>query len=391
LNFIVLVVILSLIEIIFRVIFYAKYHQYHTSVSVQGNTLQAADDVLVYRNRAYYLDQDKKHQFNEEGFKSNAGDTEMPVKSPGDFWVFLFGASAMEGMGSNKDGEWLDITGILDYSYKESIVFQLQQQLQAMMPGRKVKVFCAANSGFSIYQSMLRYEQLKAKYKMDWVISMDGNNEPLLGNTNLSIRDYIVNDWKEYPIFKFPLKYIIPITKRSASVNALKRFLFERRMNKRIKNAVDDNFPARAKWLAANPGQLTYAHQSGIVQRSVDSFFYYMKRFDQELTSDNIPHLLFVQPHLTMRDTIKMSPTEKALLHYYIFSRNREDINSFIAKIEEEAAKQDLNAAIQSLAFMHGNDFETFVDYCHFSQPAIRQLSGFFAERIAAQYKSVQK
>jgi hypothetical protein len=236
---------------------------------------------------------------------------------------------------------------------------------------------------------MLQYERLKAKYKMDWVISMDGNNEPLVSNTDLSIRDYIVNDWKDYPIFKFPLKYIIPVTKRSASVNALKRFLFERRMNKRIRSATENNFPAKTKWFTTNPGQLAYDRQSVVVQRSVDSFFYYMKRFDQKLVSDNIPHLLFVQPHLTMRDTAKMSMTEKALLHYYIFSRNRGDINSFIAKIEEEAGAQ--TGAIQSLAFMHKNDFETFVDYCHFSRQAIRQLSVFFAERIVSQYNLTRK
>jgi hypothetical protein len=348
-----------------------------------------ADESLVYRNRPYYLDQYKKNQFNEEGFKSLPGDIKMPVKSADDFWVFLFGASAMEGMGSNKDGEWLDITGITDYSYNESIVFLLQQQLQSMMPGRRVRVFCAANSGFSIYQSLVQYERLKKKYKIDWVVSMDGNNEPLMDNPNLSVRDYIINDWKDYPIFKFPLKYIIPVTKRSAAVNALKRFLFERRMNKRLSNAVENNFPARAKWVAMDSGQLVYDSKPEIVQRTVDSFFFYMKKFDAELTSDGIPHLLFVQPHLTMRDTAKMTLTEKALLHYYIFSRNRGDINSFIKKIEDEAEGQSPTGAIHSLAFMHSNDFETFVDYCHFSQQAIRQLSVFFAERISTQYKKV--
>ena len=159
-------------------------------------------------------------------------------------------------------------------------------------------------------------------------------------------------------------------------------------MDKRLKNAVENNFPERAKWLATDSGQLVYDSKPEIVQRTVDSFFFYMKKFDAELARDSIPHLLFIQPHLTMRDTAKMSLTERALLHYYIFSRNRGDINSFIKKIENEAEDQSPTGTIHSLAFMHSNDFETFVDYCHFSQQAIRQLSVFLAERISAQYKT---
>ena len=184
-SLITLILFFLLIEIVFRIIFFIRYNKYNTTPFIQGSSLQMSDDTIIYRNRPFYLDKNKKYQFNCEGFKSRAGDIEMPVKSPEDFWIFLFGGSAMEGMGSNKDGEWLDITGVRDYPYEKSIAFLLQQKLQLLIPGRKIKVFCAANSGFSVYQDILQYRRLKSKYKMDWIISMDGVNEPIIRDKNI--------------------------------------------------------------------------------------------------------------------------------------------------------------------------------------------------------------
>jgi hypothetical protein len=388
-SFITLCIFLLLIELVFRIIFYFNYNKYDTSLSIQGNSLQMADDTLVFRNRPCYLDKKKSYQFNSEGFKSAAGEVQMPEKGPGDFWVFLFGASAMEGMGSNKDGEWLDITGVRDYSYAESPVFQLQQHLQLKMPNRKVRVFCAANSGFSVYQSMLQYQRLKKKYKIDWVISLDGVNEPLMGQPGTSLRSYIESSWKDYPIFKSPVKYIIPVTRRSAFINAIKQSLFEAKMDKRLDKAKDKNYPARIKWLSANAGQLIYDTASPVIAASVDTFFYYMNAFDRELIQDKVPHLLFVQPHLAMRDTIKSSGTEKALFNYFkSTSHNNAAANGYIKQIHARALELDTAGSIQSLSFMHSNTFETFVDYCHFSDEAIKQLSIFFADRIVSQHNS---
>lgn len=100
-----------LLEIIARGVFYFRFNKLTTSLGIQGNSLQMNDSQLVFRNRPLYVDYHFKYQNNEEGFKSAPGETEMPVKGENEVWVFLFGASAMEGMGSNKDGEWLDITG----------------------------------------------------------------------------------------------------------------------------------------------------------------------------------------------------------------------------------------------------------------------------------------
>jgi hypothetical protein len=248
------------------------------------------------------------------------------------------------------------------------------------MPDKRVRVFCAANSGFCVYQSMLQYQRLKALYKMDWVISMDGVNEPLIHSKDSSVRDLIKNEWSQYPIFRSPLKYIIPVTQHSVFINSLKQALFENKMSGRLKKAKQNNFPARTKWLTAAAAPLLYNADTQIIRNSVDSFFYYMKAFDRQLSMDNIPHLLFIQPHLTLRDTLKSSPTEKALLHYYeSASYNNAEFNMYIKEIHAGNELAQVSGRIYSLGFIHENNFETFVDYCHFSPEAIRQLAIFFA------------
>lgn len=384
-----IIIFFIVLEIVFRIIFFVKYGDYNTSVTIQGNTIQMGDDTLIFRNRPYYLDVSKKYQFNEEGFKSAPGDTEMPEKKPGDFWVFLFGASAMEGMGSNKDGDWLDITGVEDYSYKYSIAYLLQQKLQERLRDKKVHVFSAATSSFSVYQSMLQYERLRKKYKMDWVIGMDGNNEPVITDTLRSLRSIIETDWQERPVFKFPLKYIIPLTKRSAFVNALKQALFNAKNTKRLQNAIKNKYPLREKWLNIPSAKLLYDSASPVFVHTVDTFFNYVKQFDEKLSRDRTPHLLFVQPHLSMRNPAKMTITEKALFSYYTHKKNEPLFQSFMVKSHSKAAQ--MGHTIRSLSFMHENNFETFVDYCHFTPQAIRQLSAYFCDCIMEEYSKKDK
>ncbi|MGB8194755.1 MAG: hypothetical protein WCF67_22670, partial [Chitinophagaceae bacterium] len=215
-SIITIILVLMLLEIIFRIVFAVKYNGYHTSLYVQGNTIQMNDSALVFRNRPFYLSYYRHFQYNEEGMRTKPGEVFMPKKAADDYWVFLFGGSAMEGMASNKDGEWLDITGVAEYTQQQTIAGLLEEMLQKEMPLKKVRVFNAANSGFTILQSIKRYEQLSAKYQMDWVISMDGENEPPVLSQNQSVEAYIKERWNKSSIFNFPLKLVIPITSHSA-------------------------------------------------------------------------------------------------------------------------------------------------------------------------------
>src|ERR1700744_3809409 len=130
------VLLLLLAEGLGRFVFFLRFRGLGTSVYVQGSPIQEADSASVYNNRAFYVDFEKQFQYNELGMKSLCGDYRMPVKEAGDLWVLLLGASAMEGMGSNKDGAWFDITNIADHPYKETIAFFLEERLRRVYPGK---------------------------------------------------------------------------------------------------------------------------------------------------------------------------------------------------------------------------------------------------------------
>jgi hypothetical protein len=380
-SLITIILILLLMELVFRIVFAVEYKGYHTSVYVQGNTLQMRDSVLIFRNRPFYLDYYKRYQFNEEGMRSEPGDVFMPEKKPGDFWVFLFGGSAMEGVGSNKDGEWLDITGVIDYRPKETIAGKLQEILQKEMPSKKVRVFNAANSGYTLLQSRLRYQQLAKKYQMDWVISMDGENEPAVLLQGETPQSFIEKRWNESPLFNFPLNTIIAITSHSACATKLKQWAFGYRFSARLKKNERDSFPARKNWGNKPLGKLKFAMNDSANMPAVLAFMTELKQFDSLLTAKKQPHLLYIQPHLIFRDTSAMNLTERALYNYYTATYNDSLNNSFKRKLLTQYREYFFSPNVQ-LMLIHNLPEQVFIDYCHFTAQANLIIAAFIATDI---------
>lgn len=377
-----MVIFIAVVEGVARIAFTLKFKGMNTSLSVQGNSIQASDPVLIFRNRPYYTDFNFDYQNNEEGFKSAPGDYKMPKKTANEFWVFLFGASAMEGMGSNKDGEWLDITGQPDWPHEKTIATKLESELKHQFHNRKIRVFNAANSGFTIWQSLHQYQRLKEKYAIDYVISMDGVNELLVYDTSASLKQSIEEGWAEAPIYHKPLRYVIPITRSLAIAYWPKQILYSSKMKMRLKSAKENNFSQRSYWLKQS-GFTHYGDSADIARRTRDTFFFYLKTFDSVLTKDGIPHKLFIQPHLTLKDPQVLSDTEKALLHYYQSSYINKGIYNEYIKLIHESVDSSETGSISRLGILHRNNFETFVDYCHFTESANDQLAQIFANEIA--------
>ena len=371
-SLIVCILILLLIEFVFRILFWSEIKGYHSTVFIQGNTIQMEDSTLVFRNRPFYLDYYRRFQYNEAGMRSKPTDVWMPEKDSSDYWIFLFGGSSMEGMGSNKDGEWLDITGVGDYSWNENIAFYLQQLLQEKMPGKKVRVFNTANTSYTVEQSYLRYLQLSSLYKMDWVISMDGQNNPPTLATNETVLDYVRKDWEQNPAHKFPLKWILPLTRHSAFVNKLKQTIFHVKLQSRSQKNIDANFPRARFWLNSTPPALLFKRAEQGTDRAVNSFYDQLIQFDSVLNARNQKHLLLVQPHLIFRDVLKMNNTEKALLHYYRQAYNDSTMNSYLQEIRNRFTTRVTNAdsTIQLMNQVEQMNKQVFVDYCHFTKEA---------------------
>lgn len=384
-----IVLFLLAAEGISRIIFYFKFRGLHTSVYIQGSPLQEEDTNTVYNNRAYYVDYEKRFQYNEKGMRSLCGDFRLPArKGKNDLWIMLMGGSAMEGMGSNKEGDWYDITNIPDHPYAENIAFYLQSILQKKYPSRSVRVFNAAVSGFTIDQGFLKYQSLSTGYDFDWVISMDGVNEcdTLNSDREEDEKAYDRKYWESFPFQAFPMRWIVPVTQHSALFSLLKQEIYYLRLNARTKRNEREGFPKRKFWADHPTRPLLFAESDQRVDNSVRSFIKEMKRWAGHLNGRN--YLFLVQPYLAFRDSSKMSVEERALGNYLRAADNDEYKQAFFKKVYdsvERISQKDLH--FQNMSAVQSWPGWNFVDYCHFTAAANQRIADELANFIGADGK----
>jgi hypothetical protein len=390
-----MVLLLLLAEGIGRVVFFFRFRGLGTSVYVQGSPIQEADTVTVYNNRAFYVDFGKGFQYNELGMKSSCGDYRMPVKSSGDLWVLLLGGSAMEGMGSNKDGAWFDMTNISDHPYGETIASFLEVGLQRKFPGKRVRVFNAAVSGFTLEQGMARYKSLSKRYDFDWVISMDGVNEcdtlvasvgsgAAAASDSGAERAFSRAYWASMPFHRFPLNWIVPITEHSALFGLLKQEFYGVRMRARVRRNEGGGFALRKSWAARVALPLLVDSGDERVGHSVGAFLQEEREFAGVLEKDSRHYLLLVQPYLAFRDTSVLGPEEKALDHYLRQEMNDRYKHAFLKGVEDSVG-EDLR--IQTMSGVEKWPGWVFVDYCHFTREANERIAGELFDFIVADGK----
>lgn len=387
LRFSAVTVLLALLaaEGIARLLFAVRYRGLGTSVFIQGSPLQEADPESVFNNRAYYVDFNKDWQYNELGMKSACGDYRMPEKKGSELWVLLLGGSAMEGMGSNKEGAWLDITGITDHPYDETIAYYLQNGLQWKYPGRKVRVFNAAVSGFTLEQVKAKYRQLSRRYTFDWVVSMDGVNEcdTLDAGTEDEERAFSRAYWTSFPFHRWPLKGIVPITQHSAFFNWLKQEVYHFRMDGRLYRDSANGYPQRRYWAGQGTVPLRTAQGDVRVHQSVQAFLREERGFAGELEGAGKHYLLLVQPYLAFRDPTVMSREEIALDHYLRVAMNDGYKNEFLRRVYDSVENAG-NLRIQDMSGVLKWPGWVFVDYCHFTRAANERIAGQIMQYIAA-------
>ncbi len=365
-----------ILEFIFRVIFFFQYRNLHTSIFIQGSPLLISDSVLIWKSTPFYVDYDGHFQNNEAGMNSKVGDEFIETKTEKDFWVLLTGGSAIEGMGSNRNGEWLNITGVDNHPWNETIGFYLQQLLQNSMSDKRVKVFNAATVSHTVYQSYLRYLTLSKKMKFDWVISMDGVNDPAMLAAAETTSAYCLKDWNENPQFHYPLKLIIPLTRHSALVNAIKQKLFHLKGDYRLRKNRNNNFPKRKYWASATTRPIKYAAISNDITRGANSFTNWILKYDSALNSVRQNHLLLIQPQMCFRDTSVLGDAEKAVNNYYRTVFQDSVKQTYLATVYDFFLKDTLHKNIIPMNSVHYWPGWVFVDYCHFTKEAEKKIAG---------------
>lgn len=375
--------LLSILEVSSRLVCKSRFAPYRTNISIQGNSRWAAEPALIWTNRPRYLEYDRSSQYNEHGMRVEPGEIELPPARADELRVFCLGGSTMAGVGSSQEGDWLKMTGLSSHPVADSIDGHLERILQDSFPGRNVRVYNAAVSGFALAQSHLMYERLK-HLEPDWIISLDGVNEPTSLEPGETAQERLRIRWENHPVNRFPFRQARFLMSRSAFFFLAGELAFFRAGIIRNPGNTEQDPEVLAFWLrkgAHQPPDRAGQDDAGET-RAVDAFFQQLEAFRRALLADGQKHLLLIQPHLSLRNPGKMTEIERGLYNYYTHT----DLSSgerFIKTIHATlAARFPHDGAVFSIRAAHEREGWFFLDYCHLTSEANRLIATELAERI---------
>lgn len=325
-----------------------------------------SDSLLIWDNQPNYTFHDESGSINEIGCRVELGDVEMPQKEKGETWILLSGGSAMLGTGSIHEGDYLTITQITDHAKATAIDGYLEEELNKSGTG-KYKVFNSAVSGHTSWQAFLKVQQLLNKYDFDWVISMDGQNDPGYLPAGSTPRNISEGYWKNFLNSKHPFIEQLEWMKRSALIFCVLRGKYN--VSESLKE--EPNREAIIKRWNAFQGERTFLKDSNLVHKGVALFQQSIEAQSEWLEQKGIKHLHFIQPHLSLRDKEKMAPLERTVYNYY-GSLQRDTLSTFMREIHQLKWK---SSKILALPEVHKLPFWVFVDYCHLTKEANQYLA----------------
>jgi hypothetical protein len=187
---------------------------------------------------------------------------------------------------------------------------------------------------------------------------------------------YCLKDWNENPQFHYPLRLIIPLTRHSALVNAIKQKLFHLKENYRLRKNRNNNFPKRKYWASATAPPIKYAGISNDLTRGANSFRDWIIKYDSALISVRQNHLLLIQPQMCFRDTSVLEEAEKAVNNYYRAVFQDSVKQKYLALVYDFFLKDTLYKSIVPMNSVHFWRGWVFVDYCHFTKEAEEKIAG---------------
>ncbi len=373
--------LLVVIELACRMFVWNRFHGYQTNFHIQANSRWQDDQNLVWRNRPYYLEYDRSCQYNSIGMRCAAGEVDMPHKQLQEFRVFLLGGSAMAGVGSSRKGDWLKLTGVSGHGISQSIDGHLEAILQKAMPERTVKVFNSAVSGYTLPQSHLLAEQLM-RWKPDFVISMDGVNEPVRLKEDESVLGKIRNRWRGHAVNNFPLNLARVLMRNSAFAYVVGEYTFFRTNMIMSHTDMAQDQETIDYWLKKNVDRRSSPSPNSDQKTAINAFVSQLKDYHYLLNENGIPHLLLIQPYLAESSADMMVDRERAVYHYFLSQENPE-LTTFISGVQA-SVKSDLNhlRCIKNAKSYLDQGEWNFLDHCHLTSQANSDIARGMAEYI---------
>ena len=118
-------------------------------------------------------------------------------------------------------------------------------------------------------------------------------------------------------------------------------------------------------------GERSFLSDTNLVKKGVALFQQSITQQNEWLDQQGIKHLHFIQPHLSLREKVKMAPLEKTVYNYY-GSLKRDTLSTFMRDIHQLKWK---SPKIMSLPEVHHLPFWVFTDYCHLTKEANQYIA----------------
>ena len=363
------VILLVFLELAFRVGTFIYYIPYGTSFDNQVMGMWRSDSALIWDFQPNYCFHDKSASVNEIGCRSELGEVEMPQKQKGETWILLSGGSAMLGTGARKDADYYAIAQIDDHPKATSIDGYLEEFLNRSGKG-KFRVFNCAVSGYSSWQAFQKVQGIIAKYPMDWVISMDGQNDPPYIPEGKTARSIMEDYWSDFLKSKHPFVNQFIWMKRSALIFCTLKAKYN--IGESFKEEPDRD-QIIAKWNALAK-DVAFLPEVQAIDKGIQTFKESLSNESKWLEGKGIQHMHYIQPHLSLRNKAKMAPLEKTIYNYYS-NLKKDTLSSFMKSIHEIEWHDEKIATLEEV---HELPFWVFTDYCHLTKEANK----YIAERM---------
>lgn len=365
--------VFALVELFFARRFHREYPE--TTLEVQGQYRFRPDPYRSYTlNPGYVRHHDGvSYRYNNYGFREDE-DFDLSTKDPDELRVFVMGGSAAYGGRAQEWGQYQLISGQKTYPSSETIAAHLGRELQAALPGRKVRVINAAVVNYRLVNVYQTYLSLIRSLQPDLVFTMDGWNEDWS----------ITNPWADPvldPAQRGGGTIAVWLRKHSYTVFYL-GILFRdsvlwARLNDRFVEEVSEaefeamDFDAMRRELAQKNRE-TPADEAALASR-----LYVYDLFAKAAQLDGIPVLFAVQPVLTQDQTKPFTEKEQRLLKYewgHVGS-HRPTIRHLADRLAARAAGDPGFRFLDLTDVFHDFTPDAYVDYCHLTPEANRHLA----------------
>jgi hypothetical protein len=370
--------VLGLVEAWFAWRFHREYPD--TTLAVQGQYRFRPDPYRSYTlNPGYIRHHDGvTYRYNNYGFREDE-DFDLSVKEPGEYRVFVMGGSAAYGGRAQEFGQYQLISQQKTYPSSETIAAHLQEELQAVLPDRKVRVINAAVVNYRIVNVYQTYLELIRTLQPDLVFTMDGWNE----------------DWKYENPYADPVldpaakgggSLAVWLRKHSYAVFYLgilyRDSVLWARLNDRFVEAVDEEGFRRMDAAAMRRELAQLDRDTPPAEGALAGRMHVYEQFANAARLDGVPVIFAIQPVLTRDRTKTFTDKEEKLLEYqWGHMRIHPTMIQHLADRLAARAAGDPSFHYMDLTDVF-RDFapDAYVDYCHLTPSANRHL----AKRIAA-------